>query len=54
MSEIVGKWHGKIKKDKDKANALMYNREPEAVIMTTILAKVVFHTDVEAPCCNKN
>ena len=25
--------------------------EPEALVMTTILAKVVFHTGVEAPFC---
>ena len=37
----------KDKKDKDKANALRYSRVPEALIMTTILTKVVFHIGVE-------
>ena len=56
MSEIVGKWHGNHSQDnKTKTKPMPLGiTEPEALVMTTILAKVVFHTSVEGRFCNND
>ena len=44
-----------VKIEKTKTKPMHFSiTKLEALVMTTILAKVVFHTDVEAPFCNKN